>query len=212
MVEFAISIDECLDPAHPTREEAWNGVTIHRIQVPAGHDAMAISRFDRMQRALGNMMAYGFVVHPSGFIEQSLPLNRHGWDAREYSKSCVAVACIGDFRRVAMSRLQYRGLVDLCTILSLKRPGVGIWGHTERPNATKYRNHDCPGAMVNMTKLRTDVQAVCAKLRHTPQTFPFIEDVADCNECVVGSYNLGEDNGQDGNQSEESPQAKGSED
>jgi len=156
-MDVVSAIEDCLDDEHRRRSRAWIGEVVHRIRVPGHNDAAEIARFDRNHPKLGKM-AYHLVIRPSGLVEQALPFDRVSPHARVYNSGYIGVACIGDFRTEPMRDPQRWALLDVLEWCSMYRGGVvDCFGHTEKPDATSYKGHDCPGVNVDMDAIRAAV-------------------------------------------------------
>ena len=169
-MEVVNRIDACCDDEHGPRKREWTGETVHRIKVPGHNDAAEIARFDRQLDVLGNKMAYTLVILPTGLVEQALPFDVIGWHARGYSRTHIGIGCVGDFTLEAMPNEQLESLMKVLWWCSTYRGGVvDVFGHTERPDASNYTGHDCPGVNVDMDAIRA---AVAERCRQSPECPP----------------------------------------
>ncbi len=168
MLKIHARIDVCDDGKHRERKGMIQGITCHMFGVPGVHDAAGIARFYRMQPEwTGGQMPYSFVVHPSGCIEQALPLGEVGPHALRWSDVTIGVVHIGDFNRHPVPQTQWQASVELvaelCCAFGLQpsRPSTApyeVAGHTERPHATRSPDKVCPGRLWGMYAYREAVE------------------------------------------------------
>ena len=163
-MEVLNSIEHCLDKAHYERPHGhgYLGAGVHRTE--SGHNAAGIARKHRLYDKIGFKMAYTFTIDPDGVTEQALPLHIIGWHAKgHWGRTYVGIGCIGDFRTNEMPEAQYTSLVELCTWIAVEQSDVLIiQGHDELFGGSEDKAKECPGNLLDMDHLRSDVQSLAS--------------------------------------------------
>lgn len=182
-------IDQVYDGRFQARDAAVvTGIMVHRTGVDLrsgyvlGYDAVSICNaftgkapsWASVAKATGSQNPYTFIIGGdlddalyNGKVWQALPLSEVGHHARRFSRPCVGIGCIGDFRTVPPSEAQRTALVDLCadlcSLFSLNPARVK--GHGEVPGAhggskAPGKANACPGDLLDMDALRDEIKLV----------------------------------------------------
>lgn len=165
------NILRCIEPGErrPMNTESIRYLVIHRISFAekAGDnpspipdpwlDGPALATRFRQMPNIGRM-AYHFLIHADGLIEQCLPLTQRGAHAPNYNYRSIAVALAGDFRHKTPDTEQFASLLNIgVSLLPICREMVR---HDGLPAGSCEPGKICPGQIA----VPLVQQAVIAKL------------------------------------------------
>lgn len=141
-------------------------IMVHRVGKNGGTwevgraNAKGLSNFRPLMQATGGKFPYHFVIDPTGVIEQTQPITTVAPHAMSQSHRSVAVACFGDFRSHAPSRMQCYALAHLISNLIEILPDVRVVGHTDVPGATADESKRCPGDKMDLEEITHQAEAI----------------------------------------------------
>lgn len=132
------------------------GLIIHRTESGLTGDEVKIAEAK-------NGLGYHYFVAPTGVIYQLYPDSDTLWHACKWSHVALGIAVFGDFhppdgsKNSTLRPEQWLALVDLCRKLAFKYGPLFIMGHTDLAESTKVPGKVCPGANLDLKKLRATV-------------------------------------------------------
>jgi hypothetical protein len=98
-------------------------------------------------------MPYPIVIRTNGIVDQCCYLTDITPHAARWNLEGLGIALVGDFRRHPVSIAQKHSLIELCyRFLAM---GISLHGHSELKGGTLDVNKSCPGAYLNMDRIRT---------------------------------------------------------
>jgi hypothetical protein len=139
-------------------------VVVHQIGESLGKTGaqIAASFRDTSKFAAGSYtggeMPYSFVIRTNGIIDQCLRLTDTGPHAKRWNSSSVSIALIGDFNKHEPTNEQVCSLIELC--VPLYAYGMSIHGHTELPGSSSDPAKRCPGKLLDMDVIRSEVHFI----------------------------------------------------
>jgi hypothetical protein len=147
-------------------------VVVHRIAVSQEDPSFAdtpsdIARFFREHpigvTATGGGMPYPLLVAPSGEVTQTVPLCCITPHAARHNPVALGIGVIGDFRAAPPTAAAYASLVRVAASLlsALGHDTSALFGHDELAGASRDPDKVCPGACLDMPRLRHDVALAC---------------------------------------------------
>ncbi len=163
----------------PRRREALRGVVVHRIEVSQEDARFAdtpaeIIRFFAEHpvgvAATGGKMPYPVLIDPAGDVTQTVPLGLVTPHAKVHNPTTIGVACIGDFRRRPPTEAQRGAVIRVAAALlaDLGLDGARLFGHDELPDGRGDPTKECPGAGMDVPRLRDEVTAALAAAAPLP--------------------------------------------
>ncbi len=166
MVRVLDQIKRCDDgKTRERRLERVDKVVIHKIGASLGTtgpeiaDAFRDTRKYKAGYYTGGQVGYHLVIRPDGIVDQCLYLTDTGAHAARFNLKSIGVAIVAeheDFTEHPPTGEQWLSLVELCVIF--RDMGMTIHGHTELgKGATSDPKKDCPGPMVPLDELRSEV-------------------------------------------------------
>lgn len=160
-MRIADRIDACQDGAERLVDlSSRTCVVVHRCSLGATAEEIATvyAQHPDIGPLTAFQMPYTIVVGPNE-IEQALRLGDYGPHALAWS-SGIGIAVVGDFRERPPSQWQYDALLQVCHTLSGWIGGAErIFGHDELEGGSRDPDKRCPGAALDMDRLRADVRA-----------------------------------------------------
>ena len=145
------------DDITPIPDEKLTGPTLY------GHYQIARTGTDRdgnKVQTLGAILGgcpYPFLIPTDGRIHQVLPASARTPHAWKRNTDTIAVAIAGNFTIRPPTEAQMETLIPFLALWSAT--GLGVYGHTEMRDATKWVNHECPGRFLPMAEVRAKVKA-----------------------------------------------------
>ena len=136
-------------------------IVIHKIGEELGKTGASIAKsfMDTSKYAAGSytggQMPYTFIIRTDGTIDQCLRLTDTGPHAKRWNSTSVSIALIGDFTKHEPTNEQMCSLIELCC--PLYTYGMTIHGHTELQGASSDAKKDCPGRLLDLDALRSEV-------------------------------------------------------
>lgn len=136
-------------------------VIIHKIGKELGSTGVEVAKAfkDTSKYAAGSytggQMPYTFVIRVDGSIDQCLGLEDIGPHAKRWNTESVSIAVLGDFTKHEPTPDQWISLIELC--IELASYGLTIHGHTELPGSSSDPAKQCPGPLLDLDALRSEV-------------------------------------------------------
>lgn len=169
MVKIINQIDKSSGLAPRTRKlEKISKLVVHRIGASVGRSGLEVSDAFRDTSKYapgsytGGQLAYHFIIREDGTVDQCLRLRDVGLHAAKFNTCSIGIALVAThetFTKYAPTPEQWESLISLCRLLAA--PGVTIHGHTELGrDATSDPTKDCPGPMVDLDTLRSEVASL----------------------------------------------------
>lgn len=103
----------------------------------------------------GGQHPYTFIIRVDGSIDQCLGIKDTGPHAKRWNSQSVSVALIGDFTKHPPTDDQWLSLIELC--IEFASYGLTIHGHTELPGSSSDPKKACPGPLLDLDLLRSEV-------------------------------------------------------